>query len=407
MKVLQINTTVNTTSTGRIAEGIGKALQSNGHESYIAYKNAGPLGSSSHLVKIGNKLDVTMHGLKSRLLDRHGFGSKKATQNLVREIKRIDPDVIGLHNVHGYYLNIDVLFNYLKKVQKPVIWTFHDCWPFTGHCSFFDYVGCEKWKTECHDCPLYDKYPSSWYMDNSRDNFYQKKELFNGLDNLVIVSPSYWLKKLIEQSFLANYTVEVINNGIDLEQFKPVQTDDIKSKYGLHDKNVILGVASVWDRRKGLKYFIELSKQLDKDFRIIIIGLTKDKIRDLPKNIIGIERTESIDELVSFYSMADVFVNPTLVDNFPTTNLEALACGTPVVTFDTGGSPEAINKDTGFVVPKKDVKGLRGAISKIIENGVPVYKQNCRGRAITKYNEEERFREYVNLYYNMVRKEYV
>lgn len=401
MKALQINTTVSTTSTGRIAEEIGQTLQNHGHESFIAYKNLGPQGSKSDLIKIGDNLDVYLHGLKSRLLDQHGFGSKRATKNLLQKIIDIDPDVIGLHNLHGYYLNVEVLFNFLKKVQKPVIWTLHDCWPFTGHCSFFDYVSCEKWKTECHNCPLSDKYPASWLIDNSKKNFHRKKRLFNGLKNLIIVTPSRWLKNLVSQSFLSDYPVQVIHNGIDLEQFKPVETGRFEAKYKLSGKNILLGVASVWDRRKGLKYFLELSKHLDDSFRIILIGLPDEKIKQLPENIIGIQRTENIDELVSFYSAADVFVNPTLVDNFPTTNLEALACGTPVITFDTGGSPEAIDQDTGMVVQRGDSKGLHISVSKIVENGKPFYEKSCRHRAVKLYNKKDRFRDYLNLYKDM------
>lgn len=402
MKVLQINTSVNTGSTGRITEEIGQTLQNHGHESHIACKRMGQNGSSSPIITIGGTLDVYMHGLKTRIWDRHGFGSKKATRDLIQEIKTIDPDVVGLHNLHGYYLNVDVLFNYLKQVQKPVIWTFHDCWPFTGHCSYFDYVGCEKWKTECHNCPLSDKYPASWFVDNSRENFHQKKELFNGIKNLTIVTPSHWLKKLVEQSFLSDYPVEVIHNGIDLNQFKQVNADNIRSKYNLSDKAVLLGVASVWDRRKGLKYFIELSKKLDDRFRIILVGLSKNKIKALPKNIIGIPRTENIDELVAFYNAADIFVNPTLVDNFPTTNLEALACGTPVVTFDTGGSPEAIDEESGFVVDKKDIDQLCEVILQLKNNSKNRLHQNCRNRAVQHFNKDDRYMDYVNLYHKVV-----
>src|SRR5690625_4282990 len=263
MKVLQINTTVSTSSTGRITEEIGQTLQGHGHESHIAFSKAGPNGSHSNLIRVGNGLDTVIHGIKTRILDRHGFGSKRATQKLVRKIKQINPDIVGLHNLHGYYLNIEVLFEYLKKVQKPVTWTFHDCWAFTGHCSFFDYVSCEKWKTECHDCPLSDKYPASWLWDNSRQNFHRKSGIFNGLKKLTIVAPSRWMKNLVGQSFLSNYPVEIIHNGIDLERFKPVCVGDLKSKYNLSDKKILLGVASVWDRRKGLDYFIELNKLLD------------------------------------------------------------------------------------------------------------------------------------------------
>jgi glycosyltransferase involved in cell wall biosynthesis len=396
--VLQINTTLNTTSTGRIAEEIGQTLIQNGHESYIASAQLGPGGTCSEHIPIGNEFDIYMHGMKSRLLDRHGFGSNRATTQLVEQIKRVDPDVIGLHNLHGYYLNVEVLFTYLKQVQKPVVWTFHDCWPFTGHCSFFDFVGCEKWKTECYDCPLSDKYPASWFMDNSTENFHQKRALFNGLEKLVIVTPSRWLKDLVGESFLSSYPVKVIHNGIDLEQFRPVDTDIAKAKYGVSGRHVILGVASVWDRRKGLGYFVDLSKRLGDRFKIILVGLAGGRLRNLADNIMGIPRTESVEELVALYNIADVFVNPTMVDNFPTTNLEALACGTPVITFDTGGSPEAISAKTGRVVVQKNVDELYQSVMQIAENGKDFYKPYCRARAIAKYDKKDRFAEYVQVY---------
>lgn len=398
MKILQINTTLNTTSTGRIAEEVGQVLIKNGHQSFVASSSIGPEGSSSEHISIGSTGDIYMHGLKSRLLDRHGFGSATATKKLIKSIQYLNPDVIGLHNLHGYYLHVEVLFDYLKEVQKPVVWTLHDCWPFTGHCSFFDFVGCDKWKTECHQCPLSDKYPSSWVRDNSRANFYDKKTLFNGLENLVIVTPSHWLKNLVGQSFLSSYPVQVIHNGIDLKQFKPVPADETKQKYKLVGKHVILGVASVWDRRKGLNFFLDLSKRLNQHFKIVLVGLAGDELKELPDNIIGIPRTENVDELVALYNIADVFVNPTLVDNFPTTNLESLACGTPVVTFDTGGSPEAISPETGFVVAKRDINMLQESIMKIVSNGKDFYKSSCRVRAEEMYDKNDRFAEYVHLY---------
>lgn len=398
MNVFQINATLNTTSTGRITEEIGRSLLHEGHQSYIASGRIGPNGSFSKYIPIGNMGDFYIHAAKTRLIDRHGFGSKNATIKLVDQITEIDPDVIGLHNLHGYYLNINILFTYLKQVQKPVIWTFHDCWPFTGHCSHFDFVGCDKWKTECSACPLYNKYPASWFIDNSRKNFYQKKGLFNGLQKLTIVTPSHWLKNLIGQSFLSDYPVKVIPNGIETDQFKPIYTGGLKSKYNLDNKKIVLGVASVWDRIKGLPYFIDLSKRLDDRFAILLIGLPEEKIRNLPENIIGIPRTENVDELVAFYNIADVFVNPTLVDNFPTTNLEALACGTPVITFDTGGSPEAITPQTGVVVKKRDGNALHDAVENVVAMGKAYYQWPCREHAVQHFNKSDRFAEYVNLY---------
>ena len=401
MKVLQINVAVNTGSTGKIAENIGLALMHQQHESIIAY-GRNSRKSASQTIKIGNSFDQALHGIKSRLADQHGFGSKKATEILVQQMVDLQPDIIHLHNLHGYYLNIDVLFRYLKTTNIAVVWTLHDCWAFTGHCSFFERVNCYKWKTECNKCPLSNKYPASFFVDNSTDNFYKKKELFNGLKNLTLVSPSNWLSHLLGESFLNNYPAKVIHNGINLNIFTKKSSEEYLKKKVLNSKFIILGVASIWDRRKGLADFIQLSSVIDKDDRILLVGLTKNLMKDLPENIIGIERTENIDELVSLYNLANVFVNPTWVDNFPTTNLESLACGTPVITYNTGGSIEAVDNRTGFVVQKGDIEALKLAIDMVRKNGKSSYAGYCRQRAETFFNEQDRLGDYIDLYTSLL-----
>jgi putative colanic acid biosynthesis glycosyltransferase len=401
MIVLQINVAVNTTSTGKIAERIGLVIQANGQQSVIAYGRKSP-ASQSKTIKIGTSLDIKLHGLKTRLFDRHAFGSTIATKKLVHQIELLNPDVIHLHNLHGYYINIAILFAYLKKVNKPIVWTLHDCWPFTGHCSYFSFVQCNKWKTQCHHCPLCKRYPESFFIDNSFSNYNIKKELFNGLQNLVLVTPSHWLKNLVQQSFLSTYPVKVIHNGIDVTKFVPTQNEAFKNKIGAQHKNIILGIASIWDRRKGFNDFIKLAAVLPADDVIVLVGLPKETIKTLPHNIIGIERTESLDELVALYSMATAFVNPTWVDNFPTTNIEALATGTPVITYNTGGSIEAIDEATGFVVAQGNIEGLKIAFEKIKVLGKNFYTANCRQRAVAFFNEKERFAEYYQLYHSII-----
>jgi len=396
-KLLQINTTLNTTSTGRITEEIGLCAMEQDYESIAAFRRVGPAGSASQKIKVGNELDRYLHGVKTRVLDRHGFGSKRATRELVQKIREADPDVIGLHNLHGYYLNVDVLFHYLKEVQKPVVWTFHDCWPFTGHCAYFDRVGCEKWKTECHECPQKTRYPASYGIDNSFNNFHQKKELFTGLQNLTIVTPSHWLKNLVKKSFLKDYSVQVIHNGIDLDTFRPGIEHLPDAVKGI-DQKIILGVASVWDERKGLQEFEKLAPLLVEEYRIVLVGLSEGQIGKLPKEILGIGRTENIQQLASLYSAAEAFVNPTLSDNFPTTNIEALACGTPVITYKTGGSPEAVDELTGFVTEQRDLNGVLSSVKEIAANGRESYTEPCRQRAQDHYNKDDRFRDYVELY---------
>lgn len=390
MKVLQINVTVNTGSTGRIAEDIGSILINENHESYIAF-GQGNRPSKSEKIKIGNQFDLYRHGINTLLFDRHGFGSFNATQKLIKRIESIKPDVIGLHNLHGYYINIKLLFEYLSKSKIPILWTLYDCWSFTGHCTYFDDINCEKWKIQCNSCPKTHRYPRSLIIDNSRLNYIDKKRLFGLPDNLDIVVHSDWLKRNVEDSFLKSRKIHQIPSGIDIELFKP-QTRD------LNDPKVILGVASTWNKRKGLSDFIKLSHLLGHDYQIVLIGLSKQQIRELPINIRGIYRTENIEELTIWYSKALVFINPTYQDNFPTTNIEALACGTPVITYNTGGSPEAINENTGRVVNKGNIQGLRDAIQELEALPQEQLRNDCRARAEKYFDKNNRYQDYLNLY---------
>lgn len=393
MKVLQINSVCGVGSTGRIATDIHGMLIEQEHESYIAY-GRGKARNCDNTIKIGSKFDNYTHVALTRVFDKHGFGSKRATVEFIKEVKEIDPDIIHLHNIHGYYMNIEILFDYLKEISKPVVWTLHDCWSFTGHCAYFDYVGCEKWENGCYDCPQKGKYSSSILLDNSKENYNKKKALFTGVKNMTIVTPSKWLSGLVKQSYLKDYHVKVIHNGIDLDVFKPTESK-FREVYGNYDKFIILGVASVWEERKGLKYFFELSKTLAKDEIIVLVGITEKQKSELPENVIGITRTNNTKELAEIYTKADVFVNPTLEDNFPTTNLEAMACGTPVITFETGGSIECIDENTGYAVEKGSIEELRKTISKI--KRVKPSSKDCINRA-SQFNKDIKFNEYIDLY---------
>jgi putative colanic acid biosynthesis glycosyltransferase len=397
LKVLQINTIVNSGSTGRIAEDIGKLLISKGHESYIAF-GRGNRQSSSELIRIGNLLDMRLHGIKSRLFDRHGFGSENATKKFIQEIERVKPDIIHLHNLHGYYINVEILFNYLKRSQIPVVWTLHDCWAFTGHCSYFDSVNCYRWQTGCFSCPNKKAYPASWFLDNSKLNYKQKKILFNSVPSISIVSPSQWLADHVSNSFFGDYPIRLIRNGIDLAIFYPCSTGKIKERLGIVNRFMLLGVANVWDPRKGLDDFIQLRQMIDDDSIIVLVGLNDKQIKSLPEGIIGIARTENIEELAEFYSAADVFLNPTWVDNCPITNSESLACGTPIIAYRTGGSPEAINELTGIVVQKGNINALYSAAMEIKRKGKSHYSGYCVERAANLYNKNEKYLEYLDLY---------
>lgn len=406
MTLLQINTTANTSSTGRIAEDIGRVALASGNTSYIAY-GVRARGSDSELIRIGESWDQKMHALKTRMFDRHGFASKNATVRFVQKLDRIQPDIIHLHNLHGYYLHVGSLFNYLVRQKSPVIWTFHDCWPFTGHCTFFEHYSCERWKTLCYDCPNIKGYPTSWWVDQSSRNYLEKKELFNAVRNLTIVTPSHWLANLVGQSFLQDHPIQVIHNGVDLERFYPdPDVGQLRLKMGIGNKKVILGVASIWDKRKGLADFVQLSERISEESMIVLVGLDVKQLAALPQNsrIKGIARTENMEELRKLYSLADVFVNPTYLDNFPNTNIEALACGTPVVTYRTGGSIEAVAVECGYVIEQGNLGELLEKIGIICQNGQEHYRGICRRRAIDHYDKNDRYKDYLHLYESLLAK---
>lgn len=394
-KLLQINTVVNRGSTGRICEEIGLMAQSKGWESWIAYGKRNPV-SRNHLIRIQGKWGFMWHVMLSRVFGMHGYGSYFATKRLVRKIKELNPDVIHLHNLHGYYLHIPTLFEYLATYGKPVVWTLHDCWAFTGHCTHFVKAKCDKWKTGCERCPLYKEYPNSWIVDLSKQNWNLKKELFTQIPNLHIIPVSEWLGGLLRESFLKDKNIQVITNGIDLNVFRPAQFIGEKRRFR------VLGVASVWTETKGLGDFVKLRELLDDSVEIVLVGLQDEQTRMLPKGIIGIKRTSSMLELVNLYSESDVFVNLTYADTFPTVNIEALACGTPVVTYLTGGSPEIIDEQTGVTIEQGNVCAIAQTITQI-QNGIICFdNESCRRRALGHFDKSSKFQNYINLYNKVI-----
>ena len=399
MKVFQINITANWGSTGRIAEGINRSARNSGFEPFIIYKELFT-PSSSLLIRVGSKFEYRLHELESRAFDHQGQGSRFSTFFLVHHLLKLQPDIIHLHNIHGSFINYKLLFRFLAKFDIPVVWTFHDCWPFTGHCTYFTSCGCNKWKTGCFNCPQSHTYPRSYFLDNSKRNYILKKQTFTSLPHLYIVSVSHWLDQLVGQSFLKNYPHAVIYNGIDTNTFSlAINRDDLRYKLGIQQgEMMLLGVASPWSERKGFKDFIELCKYLSSEQKIVLIGLTKEQIGSLPQNIIGIERTESTKQLAEYYSAADLFLNLTYEDNYPTTNLEAISCGTPCLTYRTGGSPESITPETGFVVSPGDLNAVMQCIETVQKNGKQFYSTACRNYALAHFRQEDRFQEYIDLY---------
>lgn len=397
-KLLQIDTCLGVGSTGRITESIAKLAQARGWECYIVHggryvKRPSCMQDIQSVSPIGEYL----HYAESLLRDNHGLASRRATLKVVEKIKRIQPDVVQLHCIHGYYLNYKILFEYLNKTNTPVVWTFHDCWVFTGHCSHFVTARCEKWKTGCYDCPLKGSYPKS-LVDSSRRNYKLKKNLFGVNKNLHIVSVSDWMAGFVKESFLKDKDMRVIKNGVDLNVFKPsTSTDDGKIS--------VLGVSGVWNKGKGLYDFYRLRELLDDNYEIILVGLNKEQIKELPPGIVGIEHTDSVQELARLYSSASVFVNPTYADTFPTVNLEALACGTPVITYRTGGSPETVTLGTGWVLEQGDVMGIASVIRSLeLKDITEIVAQRlaCRERAEQEFNKDICFEKYIELYEGLV-----
>ena len=395
MKLLQINTNMNTRSTGKIVCQISKMCVDNGDESYIAFSGKYPENRNiANTFRIGSKLDFYWHALVTRIFDRHGFGSTRSTIKLLKQIDYIKPDIIHLHNLHGYYINIETLFNYLAFTNIPIVWTMHDCWPFTGHCSHFEYVKCQKWEKACHSCPQRSLYPASLIVDNSKENFLKKKKLFNSVNKMTIVPVSRWLDNQIKYSYLNGFNSRVIRNGIDLEVFKPSESKAFITEYNLQNKFIILGVASSWTERKGFFEFIKLRELLGEEFAIVLVGVNIKLQKKLPKNIISITRTSN-----QIYSCSDLLLNLTFEDTYPSTNLESIACGTPVVTYKTGGSPESIFEGGGYVVNQGDIETVKNLIEDMKNGVLPrISKKTLVDIAHKKFNKDNNFIHYLQLY---------
>ncbi|GGG42459.1 glycosyl transferase [Croceivirga lutea] len=400
-KLVQINVVASFGSTGKIVSNIGQKAISNDWKSIIGYGQK-QNNSTSDALLVGSKIDFYNHIIQTRLFDRHGLASKKATRNFIHSLKKINPDIIHLHNIHGYFLNYPTLFNYLSEFNKPIVWTLHDCWAFTGHCTHYENIGCYKWKTQCEKCPQLETYPASSWLDNSKNNFQLKKKYFTMPKNMHIITVSNWLKKEVKQSFLSNYEIETIYNGLDTQLFKPTENNELRVKFNLSNSKIILGVASVWSKNKGLLDFINLSHELNEDEKIVLIGLNKTQIQNLPSNIIGLERTQNVDELINWYSTADVYVNTSVEESFGFTTVEALACNTPVIVYNSTANPEIINDDVGLCIDKNNILQLRESISKILNTPKESYKRVCRSHVLRNFDNKDKIQEYMNLYESLI-----
>lgn len=393
MKVVQINTTCGIGSTGKICTGISRVMTENKIENYILCSRSNGYPHGIPCSDIGY---IKLQALKARILGNYGFNSGHATRKMIAQLEKIQPDIVHLHNIHGHDCDLEMLFSYFREKKTKLIWTFHDCWAFTAYCPHFSMAGCDKWKSQCNQCIQHHDY--SWVFDRSRELFARKRALFTDLD-LTIVTPSKWLAELVKQSFLKDYPVQVIHNGIDLEVFQPI-SGDFRSKFGLESKKIVLGVSFGWDNRKGLDVFVELAKRLPGDYRIVLMGTDVKTEKILPPNVISIHRTQNQRELAEIYTAADVFVNPTREENYPTVNMESLACGTPVLTFRTGGSPEIIDATCGTVVDCDDVESLERETLRICADR-PYPEAQCLQKA-REFDQNERFKEYLRLYERVI-----
>lgn len=392
-KLLQINCCLNL-STGKIAQQIGEAAMADGWESWIAYSGRDPYDkSTSNVIRVGNFTDACIHYAGQRLFDCEGLGSTYYTKQLVQKIEEIKPDIVLLHNIHDHWLNYPILFSCFIKMQVPVIWTQHDCWAFTGGCMYFDMLNCDRWKDGCKNCP-----DNRVLIKNQASrNLSLKTQYLSRIKDLIFVPVSDWIGNMIRESFQKDRRIITIHNGVDLSKFKPMFSKPQDGEFR------ILGVASTWDARKGLDDFVRLRKLLPDNYIITLVGLSADQLKKLPHGIDGLSRTDGVEELAKLYSEADVYVNTTYSDNFPTVNLEALACGTPVITYKTGGSPEAIDENTGAVVEQGDIDAL---CKKIQEFKTIGFKQqhtiDCRKRAEENFDKDKCFTKYIDLFNELI-----
>ena len=395
MKLVQINFSQNVGSTGKIAEQIGELAIAHGWESYIV-SGRQIKKPKSHSIRINNRLELLWHIFFTHFADMDGLCSYFATKRLVKQLKKLSPDIVHLHVIHESYINYPVLFKYLKEANIPVVWTFHDCWALTGHCPHFDYIGCDKWKTECHNCPCSKNFKKLEFFIRARSNHQLKKQHFASLNKLTIVPVSDWLEGLVRQSFLSSKNICTIKNGIDLQVFKP-SPSNIRERLNAMGSFVVMGCAGNWGKMKGEDDFLEIARR-HPDWIFIMVGITKDKIENLPRNVHGVPFTNGQQELAEYYSTADVFFNPTYQDTYPTTNLEAIACGTPVITYNIGGSPESVSKDTGIIIERGDIEAAIGALKEIEQKGKIVFSAKCWKYAENNFSNKEKFQQYINLY---------
>lgn len=392
--LLQINSDINWGSIGRITEQIGILSISHGWDSYVVYGRDSTT-SSLNTIKVGSKFETYEHYVENVLFDNDGLASRRSTKRLVEIIKNLNPDIIHLHNIHDHWLNYDILFKFLATLEIPIVWTLHDCWSFTGGCSHYTVNQCFQWETECNKCKF--KKGLLPIIEQTGTHYHTKKKLFNSLDNLVLVPVSNWLEGEIRKSFLKEQRIYRIYNGIDISVFRNIKSS-IKKKYGIEDKSLLVALATAWSEHKGLNDYKALATKLPKDVCLMLVGLNKKQISGLPDSIIGIERTQDVNELVETYSAADIVLNLSYEETFGLTTVEGFACGTPGIVYKSTASPELVTPKTGLVVKPGDIDGVATAVREILKKGKEYYTKACRERAVNVFNKDDRFADYIKLY---------
>ena len=396
MKLVMLNS-CNYGSTGNIMLGIAEMARKKGHCVHTACPDGRSMREKKleNHIYIGTRFGRNLHILLGKLTGFHGLFSVIETWVFLKRLDEIKPDIIHLHNLHDCYINLPMLFRYIKRNQVRTIWTLHDCWAFTGQCPYFTMAKCEKWRTGCCSCPQLNVYPSS-KIDQTKRMWRLKKKWFNGVEDMTIVTPSHWLADLVKESFLKSYPVMVIHNGIDLSIFHPKVCYSAKLQNSGNRNAILLGVAFDWGRRKGFDIFVELAKRLDSRFQIVLVGTNDETDKLLPPNIISVHKTQNQEELAQIYASADIFINPTREENYPTVNMEALACGTPIITFATGGSPEILNETCGSIVECDDINALEREVIRVWKER-PFLQSACIARA-KQFDMKDKYEEYMDLY---------
>lgn len=405
--LLQINCACNVSSTGKIAEDIGNLAQEAGFDSYITYALKAIRPSKNMTIKIHNDWSFWFDVVERMLLDNKGLCrvSNYTTRKLITDIERIDPDIIHLHTLHYHEVNCELLWKYLAQRNKPVVYTLHDCWSFTGNCAYPAYYNCNKWKSHCESCPIPHSYKNSLFIDRSLKNFETKKELLLSIPNLSIVTVSKWMEEMVRNSFLSNRNIQTISNGIDVSKYRASSIEStrlIRKKYGINSRYMMLGVASSWSARKGLNDYKLLARQLHDDEVIVLLGLTEKQIKELPNNIVGIKRTTDFQEMADLYTAADVVMNLSYAETFGLTTAEGFACGTPCIGYNCTATPELIQENLGLIVEQGDINGLRKAICEIKSRSKNYYSDYCRKYALTNFDKNINFTKYIQLYKNLL-----